>query len=159
MWIKTPETIGSLIWESPMEPVSHKAVDLLIQKNMRRNIILRSEDIRRSLPILSIGQPETWDLFNLYPPDKIPQFLKAKFDEFDFYLVRFSCSFRPMLGEKKIEWARFLIQLYSGEEGQPIAFDLHPILVSQEIKHNVKVTLSPTIKFQELVLCNKSFKF
>src|SRR5690606_1944150 len=78
--------------------------------------------------------------------------LRAKLDESDFYLIRFSCSFRPVQNEKKIEWARFIVQLYPGEDGQPIAFDMHPVMVSQEVKHNVKLTLSPTIKFQELGL-------
>jgi len=76
--------------------------------------------------------------------------LKAKKGEADFYIVRFSCSFRPVPDEKQIEWARFIVQLYSGIEGQPIAFDLHPLMVTQEVKHSVKVTLSPTLKFQEI---------
>ena len=135
-----------------MEPVSNEAVERLVRENKTRGIILNSEDLRRGLPILSIGLPETWDLSALYPPDKLPQWLRAKLDESDFYIVRFSCSFRPVPNEKKIEWARFIVQLYPGEEGQPIAFDLHPLMVAQEIKHNVKVTLSPTIKFQELGL-------
>ena len=135
-----------------MEPVSEETVERLVRKNKNRGIIIKSEDLRRGLPILSIGKPEAWNLPNLYPPDRLPQWLKVKLDESDFYLIRFSCSFRPVLKEKKIEWARFIVQLYASDEGQPIAFDLHPVMVVQEVKHNVKLTLSPTIKFQELGL-------
>lgn len=152
MWLRTPESIEKLIWEAPMEPVSNEAIERVVRKNKKRGIILKSEDLRRGLPILSLGSPETWDLSALYPPDKIPQWLRAKLDKSDFYLIRFSCSFRPVQNEKKIEWARFIVQLYPGDEGQPVAFDLHPVMVSQEVKHNVKLTLGPTIKFQELGL-------
>jgi hypothetical protein len=152
MWIRTPESIENPIWEFEMEPVSNDAVERLVRENNKRGLILKSDDLRKGLPILSIGLPEIWDISALYPPDKLPQWLEVKLDESDFYLVRFSCSFRPLINEKKIEWARFIVQLYHGEQGQPIAFDLHPMMVAQEAKHNVKVTLSPTIKFQELGL-------
>jgi hypothetical protein len=149
MWLRTPESIKDIIWEAPMEP-SSDAIDRLVRENKNRGIILKSEDLRSGLPTVSIGSPEVWSLTDLYSPDEMPPLLKAKLDESDFYIVRFSCSFRPMLSGKEIEWARFIIQLYPGEKGQPIAFDLHPLMVTQEIKHNVKLTLNPTIKFQEV---------
>ncbi len=133
-----------------MEPVSSDAIDRLVRENRNRGIILKSVDLRSGLPIVSIGSPEVWSLVDLYSPDKMPPLLKAKLDESDFYIVRFSCSFRHSPNGKEIEWARFIVQLYPGEKGQPVAFDLHPLMVTQEIKHNVKVTLNPNIKFQEL---------
>ena len=131
-----------------MEPVSNEVIERLIRKNKTRGIILKSDDLRSGLPIVSIGSPETWALTDLYPAEKMPPLLKAKLNEADFYLVRFSCSFRPQHGEKQIDWARFIVQLYSGEAGQPIAFDLYPVMVTQELKHSIKVTLGPTLNFQ-----------
>jgi hypothetical protein len=125
-------------------------VERLVRENKARGLILNSEDLRSGLPIVSIGVPETWDLARLYPSDKFPKFLEVKINESDFYLVRFSCSFRIPPNGNNIEWARFIVHLYPGEKGQPIAFDLHPLMVTQEVKHNVKVTLNPSIKFQEI---------
>jgi hypothetical protein len=149
MWLKTPEIIQILLLEVPMEPVSDEAVERLVRENKARGIILNSEDLRTALPIVSIGSPEVWLLSDLYPADKIPPLLKSN-HESDFYIVRFSCSFRPIRDGKQIEWARFIVQLYPGNEGQPIAFDLHPLMVTEEVKHNAKVTLNPTLKFQEV---------
>ena len=51
----------------------------------------------------------------------------------------------------RIEWARFAVRLEPDAEGRTAtAFDLHPLLVTQEVKRNVKVSLAPTIKFQEV---------
>ena len=150
MWLKTPESIQDVLWESPLEPVSSEAVERLVRENKASGVILNSENLRSGLPIVSIGTPETWNLAELYPSDKLPKFLELKLNESDFYIVRFSCSFRIPPGGNNIEWARFIVQLYPGENGQPIAFDLHPLMVTQEVKHNVRVTLNPSIKFQEI---------
>jgi hypothetical protein len=111
-------------------------------------------DIResiRDLPVLSIGQPVVWLLAQVYPLEKMPPVLRAKLQEADFYLVRLACSFRPKRDETQVEWARFLVHLLPDNIGhQPIAFDLHPLQVTQEVKRNVKVSLSPTLKFQEI---------
>jgi hypothetical protein len=112
MWLKTPESIENVIWEAPMEPLSSDIVERLIRKNRSRGIILTSEDLRNGLPIVSIGSPEIWDLATLYSPDNLPQFLKVKLNESDFYIVRFSCSFRRLPIGKEIAWARFIVQIY-----------------------------------------------
>ena len=67
-------------------------------------------------------------------------------------LVRFSCSFRPVHEESRVEWARFRAALlpHPSTGAQPIAFDLYPEQVVQEVKRQIKVTLSPSLKFREL---------
>mgnify|MGYP006924662588 FL=1 len=151
MWLRTPESIEKVIWEAPMEPLSDDAIDLLVRDiKKRERIIINSDELKNGLPIISIGLPEVWDLVDLYPPGGLPQSMKVRLNESDFYIVRFSCSFRPKPNGCNIDWARFIVQLYPGDEGQPIAFDLYPSMVTQEVKHNVKVTLSPTIRFQEV---------
>jgi hypothetical protein len=81
----------------------------------------------------------------------MPPALRVKLDEADFYLVRLACSFRPRQNQTEIEWARLLVSLLPDVGAtQPIAFDLHPMLLTQETRRNVKVSLSPTIKFQEV---------
>jgi hypothetical protein len=105
----------------------------------------------RDLPIATIGRPEVWALTEVYPPDKMPHPLKAKLDEADFYLARLSCSFRPRKDESQVEWARFLVYLLPDNAAhQPIAFDLHPLMVTQEVRRNVKVSLNPSLKFYEI---------
>ena len=81
----------------------------------------------------------------------MPHSLKAKLDEADFYLARLVCSFRPRKDESQVEWARFLVRLLPDGAGrQPIAFDLHPLMVTQEVQRNVTVSLDPSLKFAEV---------
>ena len=104
------------------------------------------------MPVVSIGQSETWTLQDFYSPSKLPRPIRTKLSQADFYLVRLSCSFRPVHEESRVEWARFRAALlpHPSTGAQPIAFDLYPQQVMQEVKHQVKVTLSPLLKFQEL---------
>jgi hypothetical protein len=105
-----------------------------------------------SMPVAAIGQCETWALQDFYSPGKLPRPIQTKLSQADFYLVRLSCSFRPVPKESRVEWARFRATLLpdSSTGLQPIAFDVYPQQVVQEVKHQVKVTLSPSLKFQDL---------
>ncbi len=151
MWLKTPETIENILWEGTLEPASDEALERLGGEWAMRGIKGDLAEAARDLPVVSIGRPEVWTLAEVYPPDKMPHPLKAKLDEADFYLVRLSCSFRLRRGESQIEWARFLVYLLPDSAArQPIAFDLHPLMVTQEVKRNVKVSLAPSLKFTEI---------
>src|SRR5690606_13064031 len=79
----------------------------------------------RELPTASIGQPEVWELSELYPAGQLPAAIRAKMDEDDFYLVRITCSLRPE-GGFNVTKALFQIGLTPGEDGrQARAFDLY----------------------------------
>lgn len=151
MWLQVPEIIANVLWEGPLEPATDEAVERLSREWAAREVKADAREAIRDLPVLSIGQPEVWTLAQVYPPEKMPPVLQAKLQEADFYLVRLACSFRPKRDEAKVEWARFLVHLLPDSASyQPIAFDLHPLQVTQEVKRNVKVSLSPTLKFQEI---------
>jgi hypothetical protein len=151
MWLRAPETVHDVLWEGMLEPETEEAV-----VRTRRELAIRKdqadlqEDLR-NLPTISIGRPEVWSLAELYPQDKMPHLLKVKLDEADFYLVRAVCSFRPMRKTISLSWARFMVRLLPDNNGrQPIAYDLYPKELFQEVKHQIKVSLSPTLNFQEL---------
>jgi hypothetical protein len=152
MWLTTPETIEHILVERPLEPASDEALDQSAHEWQSRGVKLAPREALRNLPVASIGQPETWALHDLYPPRKMPRSIRAKLNRSDFYLVRLSCSFRPLHQESHVEWARFRATLLphptTGE--QPLAFDFYPQHVMQGVKHQTKVTLSPMLKFQEL---------
>lgn len=78
--------------------------------------------------------------------------MRTMLKQFDFHLIFFYCSFRPLTDENRVKWARFRAMLLSDSAtgAQPIAFDLYPQQVVQEVKYQVKVTFSPLLKFQEL---------
>ena len=155
MWLRTPETIEKVLLEAPLEPANEAVVGQVVRELADRGMRGRQEKIREEiqegLDIVTIGQPETWELLEVYSLETISSLLQAKLREADFYLVRLACSFRPVHGDKQVDWARFSVQLKPDAVGrQPIAFDLHPLMVTQEVKRNVKVTLSPSLKFQEI---------
>ena len=135
MWLRTPETIENVLWEAPLEPANEAVVDQVAREWADRGMRGRQEEIREEiregLDIVTIGQPETWELLEVYLPETMPSLLQAKLREADFYLVRLACSFRPVQGKKQVDWARFSVQLKPDAVGrQPIAFDLHPLMVT-----------------------------
>jgi len=151
MWLQIPETMENILWEGTLEPAAEEAVERMSREWADHGIKRNAHDAIRDLPVISVGQPETWTLMDLYPPDKMPPALRVKLDEADFYLVRFACSFRPVRKKSQVEWARFCVRLLPDNAArQPIAYDLHPLRVTQEVKRNVKVTLSPALKFYEV---------
>ena len=152
MWFTTPDSIERILVERPLEPVSDEALDRSAYEWQSRGVKLAPREALRSMPVVSIGQPETWTLQEFYAPSKLPRPVRTKLSQADFYLVRLSCSFRPVHEESRVEWARFRAALlpHASTGAQPIVFDLYPQQVMQEVKRQVKVTLSPTLKFQEL---------
>jgi len=152
MWLTTPNTIEHVLVERPLEPVSDDVLDQSARDWQRRGVKIAPREVLRNMPVVSIGQSETWTLQDFYSPSKLPRPIRTKLSLADFYLVRLSCSFRPVHQESRVEWARFRAALlpHSSTGAQPIAFDLYPQQVVQEVKRQIKVTLSPSLKFREL---------
>ncbi|MEW6718342.1 MAG: hypothetical protein AB1345_12695 [Chloroflexota bacterium] len=150
MWLTVPRDFKDALWEASLEPESdevaeHWQRDARIRGDKSAHPIPKSE-----LPLVSVGKPEVWDLPEVYPRKNMSRLLHKKLEEADFYLVRLPCSFRPRHNEIAIEWARYTLSLHPVEGNPLIAFDLHPLMVTQEVKHNIRVTLNPALKFQEL---------
>jgi hypothetical protein len=152
MWLMTPNEIAQVLVERQLEPVSDNALDQSVRDWQSRGDKLTVGKVLRDMPVISIGQPETWRLRDLYTISQLPRPIRAKLNHADFYLVRLSCSFRPLHEENRVEWARFRAALlpHSSTGAQPTAFDVYPQQVVQEVKRQIKVTLSPLLKFQEL---------
>jgi hypothetical protein len=103
----------------------------------------------QAFPVVSIGQPEVWRLPDLYPLQHMPLLMQAQLQAADFYLIRLFCSFRPVPGRSRVGWARFHVFLQPDSLGrQPIAYDISPIDITQEVKRQLKFTLAPTLKFR-----------
>jgi hypothetical protein len=149
VWLEAPTYISDVLQESQLD------LDESSLARLRRGAAagpLTGEpqaELARSLPVVSIGEPETWPLSALYDVDAMPPMIRASMKDADFYLVRLACSFRPVHRESQIEWARLAIELHQDEEGrQPIAEAQHPVEVNQEIQRHTKFTLSPSLTFQ-----------
>lgn len=149
MLLTVPETIQNVIWEGLLE---EEIKDTTILPDFRSASDTSWANIKTDeLPIVSIGSPETWNLTELYEPDKIPRAIQTRLDEANFYLVRLSCSFRPIKDEIQISRAYFAAELLPDSNNQqPIAYDLYPSEVNQEVKRNFKITLNPTLKFEKV---------
>lgn len=151
MWLSTPDTIEHILVERQLEPVSDDILDQLVRSSPRPGVKLTPRDLH-NMPEIKIGQPEPWALQDFFSAGKLPRPIRAKLNQADFYVIRLSCSFLPRHKESSIEWARFRVTLlpHTSTGAQPIAFDLYPQQVIQEVKRQIKVTLSPTLKFQEV---------
>ncbi len=163
MWLTTPDMIEHVLVERPLEPVSAEALDQSARDWQSRGMQLAPREALRTMPVAGIGQPETWPLQDFYSPSKLPRPIRTKLSQADFYLIRLSCSFRPVHEESRVEWARFRAALlpHPSKGAQSIAFDFYPQQVMQEVKRQIKVTLNPSLKFQEVEasLGNAEFGF
>jgi hypothetical protein len=152
MWLTVPDNPANILWEGQLELATEEGAK---EASRAWRLFDRKspdpEEAARELPVVSIGQPEVWSLGEVYPPDLMPESIRSRVSEADFYLVRLSCSFRPISKEKEVEWARFLVRLLPDKKArQPIAYDLHPHQVTHEIKRDIKVTVGPSLKFAEV---------
>lgn len=157
MWLSTPDTIEHILVERQLELVSDDAFDLSARFLQDPGVKLTPRD----MPVVCIGQPEPWTLQDFYSPSKLPRPIRTKLSQADFYVIRLSCSFLPVHAENRVEWARFRMALLpqSSTGEQPVAFDLYPQQVMQEVKRQIKVTLSPSLKFQEVEASTGSAEF
>ena len=148
MWLQLTDTIEHVLAERQLElvsddPFSHTSRDI----NSSNPVQLTPQDIRQ-MPIVTIGQPRTWTLQEIYSPNKLPRAFRSQLKQANFYVVYLSCSFRPINKECRVEWARFRATLRSQTSTGtgPLALDIYPQQVTQEIKKQVKVTLGPALK-------------
>lgn len=159
MLLQTPSSIENALWENQLVPSSDAVLEQLrTSENSLNNSNIASKLVRE-LPIVTIGHPEVWSMEEIFSQKDIPPVLSSKLDEADFYLVRMACSFRPPKGKCRVTWARFLASLFSeaGSE-EPVAFDLYPKYVTQEIKRDVSITITPSLKFDEIEAKAGEFK-
>lgn len=162
MWISIPNTIEHILVERQLELVSDDVLNQVSRGSQSPGAKLTSDDIR-NMPVVSMGKPDSYTLQEFYSPKKLPPSIRTKLNQADFYVVYLSCSFRPINKERRVEWARFRATLlpHASTGAQPLAFDLYPQQVIQEVKRQIKVTLSPSLKFQEIEasLGNAEFGF
>lgn len=106
---------------------------------------------------LSVSNPEVFNLSDLLIEKgaEIPAELRLQLNLYDFYHVRFACTFKPDRG-CKFTWARFGMCLSVADDKTeaecetPIAYDMFPKEVFEEIKVTKKLTFGPSLKYGEL---------
>lgn len=151
MWLAEPDEIKEILLEEPLKLVNGGNLDRMDRNDPTAGPPLRLEEVLRTMPIVSIGKPETWLLHEIYPRRQMPRVMQSKLTQADFYLVRLACSFRPIHQESRLQWARFRVLLLPDAQGQtPLAIDLYPLEVFEEIKRQITVSLDPTLKFHEV---------
>jgi hypothetical protein len=152
MWLQLSDTIDHVLAERQLEPVSDDPLSCTSRDTNSSNPVqLTPQDIRQ-MTTVAIGYPQTQTLQEIYSPNKVPRAFRSRLKQADFYVVYLSCSFRPINKECRVEWARFRATLLpqTSTGTQPLALDIYPQQVVQEIKKQVKVTLSPALKFLEI---------
>lgn len=101
--------------------------------------------------VVSIGRPESWPLAELYRAAgrRLPAAVAVLAQEARFCLARLAFSVHPSR-ELRVELVRFSVNLHGpGDERGPVAFDLHPQSVTSQRDVNLKVALTPSLKFSQ----------
>lgn len=146
MLITAPETIKNVIWE---EELKSEDINTTIPKSARFSTSNSNN------PKISIGEIAAWKITDYYELDKIPRLWQTMLIQADFYVVQLACSFRPIQNEVRITNALFIVNLLPAKNGNyPIAFDLSPQEINQEIAQECKFTISPNLKFSKVVEAN-----
>jgi len=159
MLLAEPGAIKDVLLEVPLE-LTEDAFERAERDGTRGGSHVSLQEALRMMPVVSIGQPETWTLREVYPLRQMPYVLRSRVTRADFYLVRLSCSFRPVHHESRVHWARFRVTLLPNHLSQvPIAMDLYPLEVTQQIDHQIRVSLDPTLKFCEIEVSPGSVEF
>jgi hypothetical protein len=103
--------------------------------------------------VVSIGRPEWWDLRKVLQPTEgnASPLLRDLLTRYDLFLVQLVCSLTPQ-DKSTITSAEFSASLISSQDtsNAPVAHDLFPSNVSRSEERNVKMKLSPSLKFQKL---------
>lgn len=151
MLLAEPEKIKQVLLETPLELETEDALERVERRRDSQTAQVTLQEVIRTMPLVSIGLPESWPLQELYPLRKMPRPLRSKVAKADYHLVRLCCSFRPIHQKSRVQWARFRVSLLPDHIGQyPIANDLYPVEVLQEVKRQTRISLAPTLKFQEI---------
>lgn len=102
--------------------------------------------------MIEIGEPQSWNLVGLcnQKGTSLPPDIMMMLSEFDFWLVEFACSFLPA-PDHQISWARFMAKLGPiGNQPSPIAYDLYPKEIADEIRTKCRIRLGLDLKFLEV---------
>lgn len=141
MVITSPNEINAPLYEDTLDLVS-------TSDRLPGNEVVKSRG-----PAVTFGVPQSWNLMSLLretnqtlPPDML---LHAK--DADFYLVELAVSFRPQQNTT-INWSQFVAYLRPEKTGvgYPIAYDLFPKALTDEKRSEIKLGVSPEIKFSEI---------
>jgi hypothetical protein len=91
-------------------------------------------------PVVTIGVPQLIGELRTMAGPKPDAATRALLDQGDFYLLKFACSLR---GDRPIDNAHFRVAL----DDDLIAYDLFPLRIDVKASKDVKVSLSPNLKF------------
>jgi hypothetical protein len=140
MLIRAPTEIAASLYDGPLDPVEDDA---------RRG---RGELVGVDALRVTIGQPVGWSVSDAYRRDgrPLPGDFASLLGSDDAVVLAFACTFRIPPGAA-VEFAEFTVALSAGSGAAPIAFDLFPLQVTHEVRHNVRVALAPSLRFTELV--------
>jgi hypothetical protein len=143
--IMAPEEIENPLYEGQLAFTPATIEEAARQKG--------GESVRRELksagPVVTLGQPQCWNLASLARErgDALPAEIALPLRDADFYLLQLACSLRPER-DSEVTWVRLNVYLRpkTGQEA-PIAFDLYPREIYDEVKTDWKVNIAPSLKF------------
>jgi hypothetical protein len=144
--IITPTVIDDPLYEGTLtfvEPTVEAAV-------VKGGGAFTAADVRRAAhaPVVTLGRPRCLGQFG--PDYPLPAEAKKLAEKADYFLVRLACSFRPQ-HDSQIDYTKLSAFLQArASKTQAIAFDMYPRSVYKPIKGELKVEVSPGLKFAEV---------
>lgn len=158
IWLQVPADPGEVCYESRLE-ATPDALQRWEQSVAGRGF-KAAVNVSERLPVVSLGEPDLYNLKDILPNTGISPLLKAQFDQAEFYLVRLPCSFRPKYKDVAIEQATYTVVFQSNDRQRtPLAYDLCPLEVNDQKQASRKFVLSPSLRFMEFEASMGEFLF
>lgn len=148
MLITTPSEIKNVWYEGTLE-FSETSVERMVgaQRGPTRKEI---EGWER--PRVTIGEPLVWNVAEVYRAEgkPLPTRLALLLRAAEAYVVQLACSFW-LARDTHVEWARFSVYLQPRDgSASPLALDLHPLEVYDQVQRDVRIVLDPSLKFGQV---------
>lgn len=116
------------------------------------------DEVKEGIDEVMVGRPQIFSLMEIYEIEKIksPADIQIMSKEYDFYLVELACSFVPQKKSEiinlkfKVDLDLLYVKSSSKHPERPIAYDMYPVEIFEEIQEKKSIGINPTLKFQEV---------
>jgi len=155
---KLDEVLFTASLSKPMRIVEEQEDKYGVKSKVEKTVKDVPNEMAKITEEVQVGRPQVFSLLELYELEKVapPADIKSLSKEYNFFLAGLACSLSPNKNDEFVN-LKFKVDLgFLGIDGstesneQPIAYDLYPIEVFEEIKKKRSVGINPALKFKSV---------
>ena len=162
---KIHEVLFNASLSRPMRMVEEQEDKYGIKLKVEKSVDEVPHEIGLITEEVQVGRPQVFSLLELYELENVgvPAAIQSLSKDYDFFLAELACSLSPKKNDEFVN-LKFKIDLgWIGNDGsmesldQPIAYDLYPVQVFEEVKEKRSIGINPSLKFKSIELGSGGF--